>query len=254
MSEDTSAIYITDKDIENFFNKDHHILFTAKRFGFFFKNNDDIQEAKFKATMYALSARDRNKKFNGSKHLYYYMSQITRGALSHTFRTRKRKSYIDIRFESDLIRPDTYASSSGHSELKPWLYDKNGVPRVGAVHVDEEYDDRIDYVHKVCEKVLSGKQKEILSLHLAGKSGSEIDRLMGNSNGTSLHSIARITKLIKKVKDGEIIYSKKGREGFVFNVRENRWHKSKTKETLPQERRISTSAFLNTTKKMPLDM
>lgn len=232
--ETQEKVHITDEDIKNYFDKDHHMLFIAKRYGFFFNDPEDLMDAKHEAVMTALRAKKRGKEFNGKKHLYYYMANAARSGMSRAFKKKKNLSYIDIKYESDFM---SYEDGSTAYENKLLSVE------------DEGYCDRSDYVKEISRKVLTEGEMEILDLHLKGYNGSDIDRRLKKSIGSTLHTITRITNKLKKEKDGNT-NNKRGISNAVLRLREKNRSGAASKAKASSERCVAASNFLNPKEKI----
>ena len=227
-------VHITDNDIKDYFDEDYHMLFIAKRYGFFFKDPEDFMDAKHEAIMTALRAKQRGKEFNGKKHLYYYMANAARSGISRAFKKKKNLSYIDIKYESDFR---SYEDGSTAYENK--LLSVEG----------EGYCDRSDYVKEISRKVLTESEIEILDLHLKGYNGSDIDRMLKKNLGSTLQASGRITKKLKKEKDGNT-NNKRRISTAVLGLREKNRSSPTSKAKVSSERCIAASNFLNPKEKI----
>lgn len=230
------ALLITDKDIVDFFDGNEHILFIAKRYGFFFDNDEDLQEAKNNALMAALRAKDRGKEFNDYKHLYYYMAGAARSGISRVFSKRRQLKYIDIKYQRDFRKNLNDDSSIAYENL--------------FVSNDKEYDGRIDYIKTISRKVLSVRQRDILSLYLEGYSNSDIDKALGMSRGNGRNSISRIIKKLKKTKNGNETSNKQKLLNSSRRVQAKHRHKPSTQEKISSERRIKADRFLDSSEEV----
>jgi len=227
-------VYITDEDVKDYFGEDHHMLFIARRYGFFFKDPEDFMDAKHEAVMTVLRAKERGKDFNGKNHLYYYMANAARAGMSRAFRKKKNLSYIDIKYESQFMMYEDGTTAYQNKLLSV---------------EDEGYCDRSDYVKEISHKVLTESEREILDLHLKGYNGSDIDRRLKNNMGSTLHTIRRITKKLKKEKDGKT-NNKRGVSNAVLRIRAKNRSNPALKPKASSERCVAASNFLNPKEKI----
>lgn len=217
---------LTAKKLNDFFGADTFIKFVGKKYGWFCKNDDDIAEVRF----YSIRAVMRwiDKEFDDDKHLYGFVEKcVANGYLSMLNDKQLRKNNLPIATESEL----TY----GEGEESYSLFEIN------AVADTNEYDNKMEYLQKVMDDVLSEDEKEFFALRMDGKTYQEIGDVMYCSGECSRTTLLRIVNKLKPFFDAD----KRPIRTDVRRVQKVNGNKPERKYEASSSRRLAASNFLN---------
>lgn len=217
---------LTAKKLNDFFGADTFIKFVGKKYGWFCKNDDDLAEVRFFSIRAVMRAND--KEFEDEKHLYGFVEKCVANAyLSMLNDKQLQKNNLPVNNESELTYGDGEESFS--------LYEIN------AVSDSPEYDNKMEYLYKLMDEVLTEDEREFFSLRMSGKTYQEIGDVMYCSGECSRTTLIRIVNKLKPFFDAD----KRPLRTDVRRVPKVNRNQPKRRYEASQSRRLAASSFLN---------
>ena len=217
---------LTAKKLNDFFGADTFVKFVGKKYGWFCKNDDDLAEVRFFSIRACMRAVD--KEFEDDKHLYGFVEKCVANAyLSMLNDKQLQKNNLPIANESELTYGDGEESFS--------LYE------IYAVSDSPEYDNKMEYLYKVMDNVLSQDEREFFSLRMQGKTYQEIGDVMYCSGECSRTTLLRIVNKLKPFFDAD----KRPLCTDVPRVQKVNRNRPEPKYETSSSRRLAASNFLN---------
>ena len=181
---------LTTPHLTKFFAADHFIKFVGKKHRWFIKSEDDLAEVRFFSIRAVMRGVEKEKEFEDDKHLYGWVEKCVRNAFLSTLNDKQlNKNNLPVANESTLTYGDGDETFS--------LYELN------AVADSPEYDNTMEYLYYIVDKVLTEDEREFFKLRLNGNSHAEIGYIMFCSGERSRTMLLRIVNKIKPYFDAD---------------------------------------------------
>tara|TARA_R110002124_G_C8935194_1_gene512296 strand:+ start:775 stop:1494 length:720 start_codon:yes stop_codon:yes gene_type:complete len=160
-------ILTTNKMLEFFPADNRFIHFVARKNHMFFRNDDDVESARFFAIEAVMRLVSSEYEFEDEKHLY---SVVQKNVLRAIYRmiewNQAKKNSQDIRPESDFIMSDEDSDT-----LRSYVQN--------APAADTTYDNTMEYIEDAAQQVLDDVGLSIFHLTMGDVARKEISRRLG---------------------------------------------------------------------------
>ena len=175
---------LTEKDIIPFFPDDNRFIhFAARKHGFFFTSEDDVESARYEALRSATKMVNDNKEYENVAHLNSLMEINAKHAiLSMLAKKRAKKRSLEVQVESEFFLD---------GDTENW---RSPLERSDEDTYELERDEIISEFMEVVRKHESPKSLMIFELHMEGFNDIEIAKKIGMSQ-QAVHSRRNQTKL-----------------------------------------------------------
>lgn len=174
---------LTEKHIREFFPKDKRFLhYVAKRYGYTFQNEDNVDAAHHNAAVAITKMYNDGREFDSNEELYGIVMMAFKFAIMSSYAKGKRQQFND-----DLIAERQLLPAYEDSDYS------NILSRIAVAH-PEEYDNTEDFMLLTLKNELEYYQFAMLQMRMDGMTYSDMSKKFGLTT-------AVIKTELKKVKN-----------------------------------------------------